>query len=159
MLTVRARWRHVWPRSAPALAAYATVVSALLVVYFLIGTSEVYIDGAPTPVERIVLTVIALAVPLGALLGWLVSRVRRLAQSVIAMVAVVVSIVASLIQGGIAHLLVTFAVIAIILALTASGVGAVLSWATRLTGTQLAAMGGCWRNGPTTARATEPCLA
>jgi hypothetical protein len=141
VLTVRARWRHVWPRSAPALTAYATIVSALLVVYLLIGTSEVYVDGAPTPVERIVLTVIALAVPLGALLGWLVSRVRRLAQSVIAMMAVVVSIVTSLIQGGIAHLLVTFAVIAIILALTASGVGAVLSWATRLTGTQLAAMG------------------
>ena len=94
VLRVRARWHHVWPRSAPALTAYATMVSALLVVYFLIGTSEVYIDGAPTPVERIALTVIALAVPLGALLGWLVSRVRSLAQSVIAMVAVVVSIVA-----------------------------------------------------------------
>jgi hypothetical protein len=67
VLPPRARWRHVVPRSAPALAAYATVVTALLVVYLLIGTSEVYIDGPPTPVERVVLTVIALAVPLAAL--------------------------------------------------------------------------------------------
>src|SRR3954468_23164913 len=74
VLTARARWRHVWPRSAPALAAYATVVIALLVVFFLIGTSEVYIDAAPTAVERIVLTVIALTVPLAALVGRVVSR-------------------------------------------------------------------------------------
>jgi hypothetical protein len=51
------------------LAAYATVVTALLAVYFLLGTSEIYIDGAPTPAERIVLAVIALAVPLAALIG------------------------------------------------------------------------------------------
>jgi hypothetical protein len=67
VLTARARWRHLWPRSAPALAAYATVVVALLVVYFLMGTSEIYIDGPPTPAERIVLAVIALAVPVAAL--------------------------------------------------------------------------------------------
>ena len=64
VLTSRARWRHLLSRSAPALAAYATVVTALLVAYFLIGTSEIYSDGPPTPVERVVLGVIALAVPL-----------------------------------------------------------------------------------------------
>jgi hypothetical protein len=131
----------VWPRSAPALTAYAAVVAALLVVYFLIGTSEIYIDGAPTPVERLVLTVISLALPLAVLLGWMVSRVRRGMQSVIATVAVVLSVVASLIQGGISHLWGTFGVVAVILALTASGAGAVLGWATRLTVTQLGAMG------------------
>src|SRR5258705_13624214 len=48
VLTSRARWRHLLSRSAPALAAYATIVTALLVAYFLIGTSEIYID-APRP--------------------------------------------------------------------------------------------------------------
>ncbi|HYO01711.1 MAG TPA: hypothetical protein VET27_07410 [Mycobacterium sp.] len=89
-LTARARWRYVWPRSAPALTAYATVVSALLVVHLLLGTSEVYIDGAPTRVERIVLAVMGLAVPMGALVGWVVSRRRRRTQSVVAVVAVMV---------------------------------------------------------------------
>jgi hypothetical protein len=89
VLTSRARWRHLLPRSAPALAAYATVVTALLVAYFLIGTSEIYIDGAPTPVERLVLAVIALAVPLAAFIGWRVSRLHsRRAQFVIAIAAV-----------------------------------------------------------------------
>src|ERR1700756_3443138 len=53
VLTSRARWRHLLPRSAPALAACAAVVTALLVAYVIIGTSEIYIDGAPTPVERL----------------------------------------------------------------------------------------------------------
>jgi hypothetical protein len=61
-------------------------------------------------------------------------------QSVIATVAVVLSGVASLIQGEIPSVG-TFGVVAVILALTASGAGAVLGWATRLTVTQLAAMG------------------
>lgn len=65
-LTPRARARHLLARSAPALAAYATVVVALLVVYFLTGTSEIYIDGAPTRAEQIVLAVIVLVVVLAA---------------------------------------------------------------------------------------------
>jgi hypothetical protein len=58
-------------------------VTALLVVYFLIGTSEVYIDGPPTPVERVVLAVIALALPLAGFIGW---RRRRPDPAVPAMV-------------------------------------------------------------------------
>lgn len=142
VLTSRARWRHLLPRSAPALAAYATVVTALLVAYFLIGTSEIYIDGAPTPVERLVLAVIALAVPLAAFVGWRVSRLHsHRAQFVIAIAAVAVAAVAGLIQGGPSHLLGTVVVVLLVLALTAAGGGSVLAWATRLTMTQIGAMG------------------
>lgn len=142
VLTSRARWRYLWPRSAPALAAYATVVTALLVVYFLMGTSEIYIDGAPTSVERIVLAVIALAVPLAALLGRAVARLHsRRTQSVVGIAAVAVAVVAAVIQGGISHLLATAVVVVAAALLTASGAGAVLSWAVRLTMTQVAAMG------------------
>jgi len=66
------------------LTAYATVVTAPLVVYFLIGTSEIYVDGPPTPAERVVLTVIVLALPLAAFVGWMVSRLHtRRAQIVV----------------------------------------------------------------------------
>ena len=142
VLTSRARWRHLLPRSAPALAAYATVVTALLVAYFLIGTSEIYIDGPPTPVERVVLAVIALAVPLAAFVGWRVSRLHsHRAQFVTAIAAVAVAAVAGLIQGGPSHLLGTVVVVLLVLALTAAGGGSVLAWATRLTMTQIGAMG------------------
>ena len=106
VLTSRHGHRHLLPRSAQALAAYATVVTALLAVYFFLGTSEIYIDGAPTPAERIVLAVIALAVPLAALIGWGVSRLRSpRAQFVVAIAAVAVAAVAGVIQGGQSHLL------------------------------------------------------
>ena len=49
VLPSRARWRDLVARSAPALTAYATVVTALLVVYFLIGTSEIYIPAHRHP--------------------------------------------------------------------------------------------------------------
>jgi hypothetical protein len=142
VLTSRARLRHLLPRSAPALTAYATVVSALLAVYFLIGTSEIYIDGPPTPVERLVLAVIALMVPLAAFIGWRVSRLNsRRAQFVVAIAAVAIAAVAGVIQGGLSHLVGTVVVVVLVLASTAAGGGAVLAWATRLTMTQIAAMG------------------
>src|ERR1700759_2691307 len=82
-LTARGRARHLLPRSAPALAAYGTVVLALLVVYFVMGTSEIYIDGAPTPAERIVLGVLTLSVPLAVAVGIAVSRLdSRRARSI-----------------------------------------------------------------------------
>src|SRR5262249_159925 len=101
VLTPQARFRHLVPRSAPPLAAYAAVGTAVRVVYFLLGTREVCIDGPPTPVERAVLAVIALALPLAAFIGWLVSRLpSRRAQFGIAIAAVAVAVVAGVIQGG-----------------------------------------------------------
>ena len=141
VVTPRARARHLVARSAPALAAYATVVLALLVVFFLTGTSEIYVDGPPTAAERIVLMVIVIALPLAALIGRAVSRVSRRAQSVVAVAAVAVAAVASVIQGGVSHLVGVAVAIAIVAGLTASGAGAVLGWAVRLTMTQAAAMG------------------
>ena len=90
------------------------MVVALLVVFLLMGASEIYIDGAPTPAERIVLAVIALVIPLAAVVGWAVSRLHSLrVQSIVSIAAVLV----------------------------ASGAGAVLGWAVRLTMTQVAAIG------------------
>ena len=52
-----------------------------------------------------------------------------------------VAAVAGVIQGGQSHLLGTVIVVLAVLVLTATGGGAVLAWATRLTMTQVAAMG------------------
>jgi hypothetical protein len=122
--------------------AYAVVVLALLVVYLLTGSSEVYVDGAPTSAERIVLAVIALSVPLAIVAGRAVSRVRsRRTRSLAAGAAVVVAAVAGVLQGGVSHLFGTVVVAAVVVALTATGAGAVLGWAMRLTTVQAAAMG------------------
>jgi hypothetical protein len=141
-LLPRSRARHLWPRSAPALAAYATVVVALLVVYFLTGSSEIYIDGAPTAAERIVLGVLALAAPLAVVVGRAVSRLpSRRTQSVVAVAAVAVAAFAGVAQGGFPHLLSSMVTVVVVVVSTATGVGAVLGWAVRLTMTQVAAMG------------------
>src|ERR1700760_1153790 len=71
VLTRRARWRRLWPRSAPILAAYATLQACILPVYLITGGHDVEITGEPTTPELILLTIIGLALPLMALVGWL----------------------------------------------------------------------------------------
>ena len=44
LVTRRARWRALWPRSAPALASYAAFMLARLVIFLLIGNVDVDID-------------------------------------------------------------------------------------------------------------------
>jgi hypothetical protein len=141
VLTTRARLRDVLSRSAPALAAYAVITTALLAVYLLIGTSEVYIDGPPTPVERLVLAVILVSVPLAVFVGRRVSRLDRRVQLVVAIASVVVGSVFGVIQGGPSHLVVTVVWVLVVLVSTVTGVGAMTAWATQLTVTQIAAMG------------------
>src|SRR5262249_33622725 len=88
------------------------------------------------------LAVVVLAIPVAALIGWSVSKLRsRHAQLAVAVVAVGVAAVGGLIQGGVSHLLGTVVVTALVLVSTASGVGAVLAWAMQLTMSQIAAMG------------------
>ena len=141
-LTARNRSRHLLPRSAPGLAGYATIVLALLVVYFVTGSSEVYVDGAPTAAETVVLVVIVLVVPLALVIGRMVSRIQsRRTQSIVSVGAVAVAVGASVFQGGLAELPATIVAVAVVVVATATGVGAVLGWALRLTVTQVSAMG------------------
>ena len=142
VLTPRGRLRAVWPRSAPALAGYATLPTCQLVIYFLTGQTEINIDGEPTTVEWIVLAIITLALPLAAFVGWIVARmVTNRAQAITSTVAVAVAVVAAGIPGGAIPIITTAAGVVLILALTASGIGSVLGWAVRLTLSQVAAAG------------------
>src|SRR5215471_14066218 len=76
VLTRRARWRRLWPRSAPMLAAYAALQACILAVYSIVGGGDIEITGKPTPAEWVVLAIVALTLPLMVLVGWLVSRLR-----------------------------------------------------------------------------------
>ena len=58
VLTPRARWRRLWQRSAPALAGFATVSLATLIIAIATGFRTVEIDLEPTTAEWVVLAVL-----------------------------------------------------------------------------------------------------
>ncbi|HET9892865.1 MAG TPA: hypothetical protein VFQ42_20445 [Mycobacterium sp.] len=139
VLTRRARWRRLWTRSSPMLAAYAALQACILAVYLITGGHDIEISGEPTTSELAVLIILALALPLMAVVGWLVSRSRRrktraaiATLSVLAVAGVGVA-VGDLVQQGI--------VVAAVLILTGSGIGSVLGWAVRMMLSHLATVG------------------
>src|SRR3954463_12295549 len=69
VLTRRGRWRRLWPRCAPMLAGWAGVEACLLGVYFVSGGNEVFINGTPTAHQWVILALLAVAIPLGVLVG------------------------------------------------------------------------------------------
>jgi hypothetical protein len=142
VVTTRARLRAVWPRSAPALAAYATVQVCVLIVFLLTGTTAIDIDGAPAGKEWIVLAIVVLAVPLALAVGWVIARmITDRAQNITSTVSVVAAGAASLFERDPTQIVYTAATVLLVVALTASGIGSVLGWAVRLTLSQLAAAG------------------
>ncbi|MEE6163262.1 MULTISPECIES: hypothetical protein [unclassified Mycolicibacterium] len=143
VLTARGRLRAVWPRSAPALSGLAVISACSAIVYLLTGTTTLDVDEVDiTPVQWVALTVVTLAVPLVAAVGWLVARMTTdRSQSVASATSVVIALVCSVIERDWASLGVTVCIVAAVLALTASGIGSVLGWAARLTMTQIAGIG------------------
>ena len=138
--------RRVWPRSAPALAAFAVfmVNSALVVV--TTGKHTINIEGQPTRTEWFVLALIVLVLPIASIVGWLVSRISTLrGRTVAATVAVVIAIAGGLLGGPSPRVFVDLIfeaiVVAVILALTASGAGSILGWTVQMTLSHLAAAG------------------
>jgi hypothetical protein len=142
VLTRRARWRRLWPRSAPILAAYGTLQACILPVYLITGGRDVEITGEPTTPQLIVLTIIALALPLMALVGWLVSRSRsgRTRAGIATVAVVVVTSVAAVVDGP-TQLPQEAVVVAAALVLTGCGVGSVVGWAVRMMLSHLAMVG------------------
>jgi hypothetical protein len=142
VLTRRARWRRLWPRSAPMLAAYAALQGSVLAVYSIVGGGDVEIKGEPTPAEWAVLVIVALALPLMALVGWLVSRSPSgRTRAVVAVAAVaVVACVASIVSGP-AQLAQEAVVVVAVLILTGCGVGSVVGWAVRMMLSHFATVG------------------
>lgn len=139
VLTRRARWRRLWTRSAPALAAYAALQGCVLAIYLITGGHDVEISGEPTTSQLAVLILLALALPLMAVIGWLVSRSRSrktrtaIATLSAAFVACVGVAVGDVIQEAV--------VVAAVLILTGSGIGSILGWAVRMMLSHFATVG------------------
>ncbi|UXA04898.1 hypothetical protein KXD96_18110 [Mycobacterium sp. SMC-2] len=133
VLTRRAQWRRLWPRSAPVLAAYATLQACILPVYLITGGHDVEITGTPTTSEFVVLAIIGLSLPLMALVGWLVSRSQNgRARGAIATASVLVVACVAVATADAAQLPQQAAVVAGVLILTGLGVGSVVGWAVRM---------------------------
>jgi hypothetical protein len=142
VLTRRARWRALWPRSAPALAGYAAFMLVRLVIFLLTGSVVVDIDGEPTTVEWVVLAVIVVCIPFAVVTGWLVTRVRGHGARIVASsVAAAVVLASTVIDSDAFNVAIAAVGLLVVPLLTAAGLGSVLGWALRLAVSQLAAIG------------------
>src|ERR1700744_6354253 len=142
VLTRRGRWRRLWPRSAPMLAAWAAVEACLLGVFFVSDGRDVFISGTPTTSQWVILALLATAAPLAALLGWLVSRTSDgRTRGLVATGALAFAVACAVIESGALQLSRDAVVLVLILLLTASGIGSVLAWAVRMTCEHLSTVG------------------
>ncbi|OBK31461.1 hypothetical protein A5634_14160 [Mycobacterium asiaticum] len=144
VLTTRGRWRRLWSRSAPILAAYATLHCWTLPVLFVTeGKEEVVIDGQPSAEEWFLLALIAVAPVAMAVVGWLVSRIsdrrKRALASTAAMTLVGIVIVVDTDPSHLPNAIVTAL---IMMALTGLGVGSVAGWSARMTLSHFTTIGG-----------------
>ncbi|WP_082942738.1 hypothetical protein [Mycobacterium sp. 852002-40037_SCH5390672] len=139
VITRRARWRRLWTRSSPMLAAYAALQVCILAVYLITGGHDVEISGEPTTSELAVLVLLALTLPLMAVVGWLVSRSRsRKKRTAIATLSVLAVACIGVTVGDVVQEAV---VVAAVLILTGSGIGSVIGWAVRMMLSHLATVG------------------
>jgi hypothetical protein len=138
--------RRLWPRSAPAFAAFAVFMVNSALVVEITGKHTIDIEGQPTRTEWFVLGLLVFVLPIAATVGWLVSRIRTLAgRTISATMAVAIAVVGGVLGGPsasvLADLIFEGIVIAAILALTACGAGSILGWAIQMTMSNLAAAG------------------
>jgi hypothetical protein len=146
VLTRRRRWRRLWRRSAPVLAAVAILVVCTHVIALAAGETTIDIDENPSAAEWLILVVLAVMVPLSFLVGWLVSRIETPRHGQLAStVAVVATLTAGVLNGSGTdriEVVVTITVlVGVIMVLTGLGVGSVIGWAMRLTLSHLATIG------------------
>ena len=138
--------RRVWSRSAPALAAFGVMMAFSIIVVLITGQHTIDIDGRPTRTEWFVLGSAVLVLPSAALAGWLVSRIRSDRNRALAStVSVAIAFLGAAFGGPssriVVNLLFTAIVIAVVLVLTATGVGSILGWAVHTTASHVALMG------------------
>jgi hypothetical protein len=136
VLTRRARLQAVWSRSAPFLAFTAIGDACSLVAYEMTG--QLHFVGAPPVVQRFGVAVSLLALPVAAGVGWIVARMHTdRGQAIASTVAVVIGIGSQAVKGytsqqHLERLAEGLVAVAVVLVLTAAGVGSVVGWAVRL---------------------------
>ncbi len=101
-------------------AAWAAVQGCLLGVYFVSDSNDVFIRNTPTSSQWVILALLAAAIPLAALLGWLVSRVSGgRTRAAVSTASVAFAVTCGVIESGPIQLIRD----AVILVLTGCGVG------------------------------------
>lgn len=142
VLTRRARWRGLWPRSAPVLAGFATFMVVGMAIYLLVGTVDVDIEQEPTPAEWVVLGLLAACVPLVVGTAWLVSRLVSVrARYAAATAAAVIALACDAVTGDVVDVASAALGLLVVPLLTAMGLGSVLGWALRLAASQFVVAG------------------
>jgi MFS family permease len=139
--------RRLWSRSAPALAGLALIAANSVAVVAISGEHTIDIAGRPDLRESLVLGLLAVALPLAALAGWLVSRIESPGRRSVAATAALAVIVLGGLLGGpsqrpLVNMVIFGLAVLLILLFTATGVGAILGWVGELTVSNLAATAG-----------------
>ena len=137
---------RVWSRSAPALAGFAVMMAFSIIIVLVTGKHTIDIDGRPTRTEWFVLAAAVLVLPCTAVAGWLVSRIHvERSRMVASTVSVAIAVLGAIFGGPssriVVNLVVTVIAVALVLALTATGVGSILGWAVQMTLSNLALVG------------------
>src|SRR6185437_6827400 len=115
VLTRRGRWRRLWSRSAPVLAAYATMQACGIPITLISGSSEVFLEELSTPSHWVILGIIVAALPVAALVGFLLARLPHTrARTLAGLGAAVISALAGVFDAGPSALLSTAEVVAFI---------------------------------------------
>ncbi|BBZ04085.1 integral membrane protein [Mycolicibacterium chitae] len=138
--------RRVVSRSAPAQAAFALVMLSSILVVAVTGEHTIDIDGTPTRTEWFVLFIVVLVLPAATLTGWLTNRVESVPRRrLIALASVGIALLGAVFGGPsvlvFVDIVLDVVIIGLILLCTATGVGAILGWAARMTLTNLASIG------------------
>ncbi|MDP7701568.1 hypothetical protein [Mycobacterium sp. TY815] len=143
VLTTRGRWRRLWSRSAPMLAAYATMHCWTVPILFLTdGQKEVVIDDNPSAKEWSLLGLIGLAPLAMALAGWWVSRISdRRYRALASTAAITVVGIVIVVETDPSHLPEAVVTAVVLMVLTGCGVGSVVGWAARMTLSHLTSIG------------------
>ena len=139
--------RRLWSRSAPALAGLALIAANSVAVVAISGEHTIDIAGRPDLRQSLVLGLLAVALPLAALAGWLVSRIESPGRRSVAATAALAFIVLGGLLGGpsqrpLVNMVIFGLAVLPILLFTATGVGAILGWVGELTVSNLAATAG-----------------
>ncbi len=138
--------RGLWPRSAPALAAFAVLMASSVVLVTTTGKYTINIDGPPNRTEWFVLAGVVLVLPAATLAGWLAARVDSVRKRTVVSTAAAVVIALGGVLGGpsprpVLNLTIEAVAVAVILLCTATGIGSIVGWAIRETTSNLALMG------------------
>ncbi len=134
VLTNRARWRWLWPRSAPAVSVFATAMVAMLVVGVIGATTHQQTDDEnPSAAQWLLIALVAGVIPAALLVGKAVGRITGDRQRTAAAVAAIaVSLVCDVFNGPTARPLAdvgtTVLAVIVLLGLHGLGIGAVLGW-------------------------------